>query len=513
MYTIDSIISSIHSTGKSRLAVDVRALAAFRIGIGATLLLDVILRSRYLAVFYTDAGVLPRTTLREFYPLISHLSIHTLSGSIVAQSVLFIITGVCSISVILGYRTRAAMMCSFFLIVSLHARNPIVLSAGDSLLRRLYFWGMFLPLGTVYSLDAHRDSTRHENTSTSGKPQQIFSVAGVGLLVQVLIVYLTNAGYKTLQGDWGMHNTLLYALHMDVFTTPIGALLQQHGDILAVLSIAWIGILYASVLLVFTTGKLRQYTVLLFMCSHLGMVFVLRIGIFPLVSIVALLPFLPTSTWDTVYEGIQNIARWLKIQYVIDSLHSITNQPLYVQSIRETTRNHNRSIRQRITRGISYSKTVTQILLVCLIGTLILWNSIAVGVINPGSIPESQFTPKENSWDMFTSPSGIDTFTYGKVTTTANTSVTNTAHADPDTNLPPDGAAWYRTNRWRKYMLSVTDTKTDELLTSTATGICNFIHRNQNVDTQTVTLRTIKQPPPMHTQTHTNKKVLTKTHC
>lgn len=372
---------------------------------------------------------------------------------------------------------------------------------------------MFLPLGTVYSLDAHRDSTRHENTSTSRKPQQIFSVAGVGLLIQVVIMYLTNAGYKTLQGDWGMHNTLLYVLHMDVFTTPIGALLQQHGDILAVMSIAWIGVLYASVLLVFTTGKLRQYTVLVFMFSHVGMLFVLRIGIFPLVSIVALLPFLPTSTWDTVYEGIQNIARWTKIQHFIESLHSITNQTLYVQLIRKSTHSHNRSIRQSITRVISHSKTVTQILLVCLIGTLIVWNSIAVGVINPGITPDSQFTPEQNSWDMFTSPSGSDTLTYGKVTTTTNISIRTTAHTDPDTNLPPDGAAWYHTNRWRKYMLSITNTKINELLTSTATGICNFMQRQHSVDPQTVTLRTVKEPPPMHSQTHTNKKVLTKTQC
>ncbi|EMA42416.1 hypothetical protein [Halobiforma nitratireducens] len=43
-----------------RLGVDARALAAFRIALGLTLLFDTLHRSRNLVAFYTDEGVLPR---------------------------------------------------------------------------------------------------------------------------------------------------------------------------------------------------------------------------------------------------------------------------------------------------------------------------------------------------------------------------------------------------------------------------------------------------------------------
>nr|WP_241881435.1 hypothetical protein [Halorubrum sp. Ib24] len=44
----------------ARVAVDLRALAAFRIGLATLLLADLARRSRSLTAFYTDYGVLPR---------------------------------------------------------------------------------------------------------------------------------------------------------------------------------------------------------------------------------------------------------------------------------------------------------------------------------------------------------------------------------------------------------------------------------------------------------------------
>lgn len=51
---------------RSRLGIDTRALGAFRIGLGLVILLDrLVLRVPGLATFYTDAGILPRSTLAE----------------------------------------------------------------------------------------------------------------------------------------------------------------------------------------------------------------------------------------------------------------------------------------------------------------------------------------------------------------------------------------------------------------------------------------------------------------
>ena len=60
--------------------VDVRALAAFRIGLGLLVVADLVIRGRQLRTFYTDAGVLPRGVLDEQFPVLATLSFHTVSG-------------------------------------------------------------------------------------------------------------------------------------------------------------------------------------------------------------------------------------------------------------------------------------------------------------------------------------------------------------------------------------------------------------------------------------------------
>ena len=57
----------------------------------------------------------------------------------------------------IGYRARLATIACWFLVMSIHNRNPMILSAGDILLRLLLFWAMFLPLGARYSVDAALD--------------------------------------------------------------------------------------------------------------------------------------------------------------------------------------------------------------------------------------------------------------------------------------------------------------------------------------------------------------------
>src|SRR5947209_7410518 len=74
--------------------VDLRALAAFRIGIGLTLIWDLIVRSFDLSAHYTDDGVLPRTALIDSYLSVRpYLSLHILNGSLLFEAVLFLAAG------------------------------------------------------------------------------------------------------------------------------------------------------------------------------------------------------------------------------------------------------------------------------------------------------------------------------------------------------------------------------------------------------------------------------------
>jgi len=122
----------------ARVSVDLRALAAFRIGLGALVIADLLLRSRSLTAFYTDYGVLPRRAFFSDYS--GNYSLHALSGEPWAVGLLFALAGAFALALVVGYRTRLVTLVSWVLLVSLHARNPMVLNSGDTLLRMLLFW-------------------------------------------------------------------------------------------------------------------------------------------------------------------------------------------------------------------------------------------------------------------------------------------------------------------------------------------------------------------------------------
>ncbi|QZX99423.1 hypothetical protein [Halobaculum rubrum] len=178
---LTAVYRGVRSVLARRLFVDRRALVALRVSLGALLLADLLLRARSLTFFYADAGALPRSILFIRYPITATLSVHTWFGDPWWVTLLLVAAGVAALALVFGYRTKAAAVCSLVLLVSLHARNPLVLNGGDSLLRRTLLWSLFVPLGSGLVLD---DRTRCRHPAA----------------VALLILYLVNAVIK-LRGD------------------------------------------------------------------------------------------------------------------------------------------------------------------------------------------------------------------------------------------------------------------------------------------------------------------------
>lgn len=273
------------------LGIDRRALAAFRIALGAVLLADLSLRSRSIVAFYTDAGVLPRSTLAEAYPIVGRVSLHALSGGVALQVGLFAIAGLAALSLLAGHRTRFATAVSLVLLASLDARNPIVLNAGDAVLLQLLFWSLFLPLGARWSLDA---------AGTAPGRERVASVATAALLLQVVVVYVVNAAHKFRGDRWLEGTAVEYVFNLDHLTVWLGNVLVDVPWLLSAATVGWLAMLVLSPLLVGLRGRPRAVLAALFAAAHLGMALTMQIGVFPLVSIAALLPFLPASVWDAV---------------------------------------------------------------------------------------------------------------------------------------------------------------------------------------------------------------------
>src|SRR5205085_1218693 len=115
---------------------------------------------------------------------------------------------------------------SWLFLVSLHARNPMVLDAGDALLASFVFWAMFLPLGAAFSVDRALDPSREP------PPRRVFSAATVAVLLQVAILYWFTAALKT-GPEWRSEGSAVYyALRTPYFVQPFGRLLLRFPALL-----------------------------------------------------------------------------------------------------------------------------------------------------------------------------------------------------------------------------------------------------------------------------------------
>ncbi len=416
-----------------RFGVDTRALAALRVSLAALVLVDLCLRARFLTAFYTDAGVLPRSLLFEQYGTISRLSLHAVSGAGWVQVVLFLVTGLAALAMLAGYRTTLATLVTGLLVVSLHYRNPLVLNSGDTLLRMLFLWGIFVPLGERWSVDALR-------TDSDG-PRRVASVATVGLLVQVVVVYSTNALLKLRGERWLAGDAIRYVLELDMFTVLLGDVLAEFPTLLAAFDRLWLALLVSSVLLFVLTGWLRAAFAGLFAAMHAGMLVSMQLGLFPLVSIAALLPFLPPVFWDRLpsrerVPGLRArpISRYANVVASALPLVAIPAIPRVL---------------------VCWTRRIVPVALTVLLVGLLVWNAASVGVVDAtaaGPVTESP----EPRWSMFAPvPVSTDYWVVAPGRLASGGSVDAFHGGSVTWDEPPDVAGSYPSSRWRKYVANV----------------------------------------------------------
>ena len=279
---------------KLAFGIDLRTLALFRVLVASMVIADLASRLRDLTAHYSDAGVLPRSALLEMggrWPM----SLHVLSGSAVWQGALMGLAVLVALALLVGYRTRLATVLSWFLLVSLITRNPMLVQGGDNLLAMLLFWGMFLPLGARFSVDSALDR------SAVVAPNLYFSAATVALLVQVMSVYFFSALLKS-GAPWVSDGTAVaHALNIDHLATPVAQWFRQfEAPMTALTHYVWWLELLGPVLIFLPVLQpwLRLVLQSLFITMHLGFFLCLAIGLFPFVSITSLSAFTPGSVWD-----------------------------------------------------------------------------------------------------------------------------------------------------------------------------------------------------------------------
>jgi len=280
-----------HPILKQLFEIDLRSLAFFRIGLGVTLLVDLLGRLPNLAAHYSDVGVLPRTEIE------TGINLHAAFGHAAWPGFLMLVAAVFACMLILGYKTWLATAASWILVISLQERNHIVTNSGDQLLALMLFWSLFLPLAGRASIDQKCDKEKRKY------PISVYSIASAALLLQAVYMYFFSAIFKN-HPIWHTEGTAIYyALQMDTFTTPLGKLLLGFPALLPALSIGayyleLIGPFFAFI--PFRFAFFRTLTAGVFIFFHLSLALTMNLMIFPFFCMVAWLPFLPRQFWERV---------------------------------------------------------------------------------------------------------------------------------------------------------------------------------------------------------------------
>lgn len=262
--------------------------------LGLLLLIDLGVRATDLGAMYTDGGMFSRTEICYRVMTPWNWSFHFGGGSAAYQGMLFALAGLLAVALVVGYETRLATVGCWLMLLSLHHRVPPILSGADVLFRMLLFWGMFLPLGRVASVDRWRLG---RTSSTQDEP--VFSIASVAVLLQMPVMYLCSAIFKT-NPAWLSGDVLAGALTHDFYVSRIGTYLLQFPNLLRYLTWATLALEWVGPIVVFSPWKTtawRCFFVGGFAALHLGIIVCLEVDLFSFVAFTGLILFLPSEFW------------------------------------------------------------------------------------------------------------------------------------------------------------------------------------------------------------------------
>jgi hypothetical protein len=275
------------------LVLDLRSLALMRIALGAILIADLAMRAPDLALFYSAGGAVPPDFLRQ-----PHygwgFSLHLLHGSTTYQALLFVVAGLAAAALMVGWRTRLGAAVSWLMLLSLQHRNAYLLHGGDMLLAAALFWGLFLPWGRRFSVDALRTGGAPASNAYVGVP-------GAAWIGQICILYAFSVLVKS-GSQWREDGTAIaYVLQAGQWNTPLAHLaLGAPPWLLRGLTFGVLGLealCPLALLIPWRQGVPRTVTLVLLCAMHAGIATMLAIGLFPLISIATLLGLFPPGAW------------------------------------------------------------------------------------------------------------------------------------------------------------------------------------------------------------------------
>jgi hypothetical protein len=276
-----------------------------RIAIAVILITDLTIRIGDLEAFYSNTGAFPLSMVFDHLWNDYYVSIHAMSGLWQVQLILFLFAYFCAVMLFIGYRTRLFTVLSWFMLLSLHNRNTMILQGGDDLLRMVLFWCMFIPWGARYSCDQLLNKEKSSEIPTP----TLFTIATIAYLLQVSYIY---SGSALLKGpEWNTDYTALYyAYSLDQIAYPLTKWFYYYPELLK--KMTWLAYYFELLIPVLffipvKHGFFRTLAVISIIGFHLFNSVNLFIGLFPLIGIGTSLGLLSSSAMDKLDQWVKSL--------------------------------------------------------------------------------------------------------------------------------------------------------------------------------------------------------------
>lgn len=228
--------------------IDLRTLGVFRLVHGLLLAGDCVRHWREASWAYSNEGVLSNHfhLYSSYRPGNYLFSLYHAFSSLAEVHVAFALSLLCYLCYFIGFHTRVFAVLSFLLVTSMDSRLPMVENGGYVVVNLLALWGMFMPTGERFSVDALIRSYRERVERTAedldarpaGAPRMF--VSGVVLLatLNLATIYYFNVVNKSGQ-IWRRGETVHYVLHLDRMVTGIAVFLRELLPLWAMRPAGW----------------------------------------------------------------------------------------------------------------------------------------------------------------------------------------------------------------------------------------------------------------------------------
>lgn len=302
---------------KNIFKLDLRSLALVRILLGILAFFDTMRRIGDLDAFYVDSGIISRSDLINEFGNYWKMTLLNLNGSYEFALILALLGMTAAITFALGWRTRLSNLILWLVTFSFQARFPEAnTSGGDYIIRILYFYCLFLPMGAAYSVDHAVSGKKYESN-------EYLSVFSAMWVMQIFLIYFFTFLYKWAPVYHTTYEAVWYMLQLDFYTTSVGKWLGQQYQLTRVLSFASYALEIVGPIIILIPWKrdlFRSAAVVSFWLFHLGIGLTMHLGNFVPICLIMWAAMIPTTWWDYLErKWIDSTEPLLTLYYDVDS--------------------------------------------------------------------------------------------------------------------------------------------------------------------------------------------------